>query len=104
MDDTIEIHLTLTRDTPSSMTFKDTYQDLNRIWYKFETDGSGNIMLSANCDGFEHLARYFLKMARTGKRVGYHAHHTLEYGELPGLGPEVIIALADAPTGFFGPE
>jgi hypothetical protein len=32
MDDTIEIHLTLTRDTPSSMTFKDTYQDLNRIW------------------------------------------------------------------------
>jgi hypothetical protein len=83
MSDTIEVHLTLARDKPNSMTFEDTYSGLEDVWYKFETDGDGNVTLLANADGFEHLARYFLKMARTGKRHGYHAHHSLEFGTLP---------------------
>jgi len=104
MDDKIEVHLTLTRDKPNSMNFMDTYAGLDRIWYKFESDAKGNITLSANADGFEHLARYFLKMTRTGKRLGYHGHRTLEYGGSPGLGPELLLPSRRHPTGFFGPE
>jgi len=103
MSETFEVRLTLTRDTPNSMNFLDTYAGLNRIWYKFESDPSGNITLSANTDGFEHLARYFLKMARSGKHPGYHAHHSLEYGGGPVDEPELTIMLASAPDGFFGP-
>jgi hypothetical protein len=65
------------------MNFEDTYLGLKDVWYKFETDASGDVTLYANADGFEHLARYFLKMARSGKVHGYHAHHGLESGELP---------------------
>jgi hypothetical protein len=104
MDDMIEVHLMLTRDKPNSMNFLDTYADLGRIWYKFESDTAGNVTLSANVDGFEHLARYFLKMARSGKNLGYHAHHTLEYGDEPGPKPELTIALGEAPAKFFGPS
>jgi len=81
MSSTIDVRLTLTRDTPNSMDFRDTYSGLEDIWYKIEADPSGNIDLWANADGFEHLARYFLKMARTGKNPGYHAHHGLEFGK-----------------------
>jgi hypothetical protein len=83
MSATFDVHLTLTTDKPNSMNFEDTYEDLPNAWYKFETDASGSVTLLANAEGFEHLARYFLKMARTQKRVGYHAHHTLELGKLP---------------------
>ncbi len=85
------------------MHFADTYAGLDRIWYKFESDEAGNITLFANPDGFEHLARYFLKMARTGKRVGYHGHHALEYGGSPSEGAELTITLSESPPGFFGP-
>lgn len=95
MSDTIEVHLTLTRDTPTSMNFQDTYDGLPDAWYKFEVDASGSVTLWANADGFEHLARYFLKMARTGKRHGYHAHHSLESGKLP-EGPELTITFVNA--------
>ena len=81
---------------PNSMNFEDTYSGLADVWYKFEVDPKGNVTLFANADGFEHLARYFLKMARTGKKNGYHAHHTLEFGRLP-EGPELTIILADEP-------
>jgi hypothetical protein len=94
MADLIEVSLSLTRDKPNSMNFEDTYSGLDDIWYKFETDASGSITLSANSDGFEHLARYFLKMARSGKRNGYHAHHALEFGEEAGAA-ELTIAFAD---------
>ncbi len=104
MDETVEVRLTLTRDKPNSMHFADTCVGLDRIWYKFESDEAGNITLFANPDGFEHLARYFLKMARTGKRVGYHGHHALEYGAPPNESPELTITLSDPPTGFFGPQ
>ena len=96
MSDPIDVRLTLTRDEPNSMNFEDTYSGLADIWYKFEVDQKGNVTLFANADGFEHLARYFLKMARTGKKNGYHAHHTLEFGMLP-EGPELTIILAEEP-------
>jgi hypothetical protein len=102
MDETIEVRLTLTRDKPNSMNFKDTYSGLDRIWYKFEADPIGNVTLWANADGFEHLARYFFKMARSGKSLGYHAHHRLEFGDNPGTQPELRIVLGEPPAGFFG--
>lgn len=97
MSDTIEVHLTLTRDQPNSMNFEDTYAGLNDIWYKFEADASGNVIVSANADGFEHLARFFLKMARTGKYPGYHSHHNLEFGKHQSE-PELTIGFADRPS------
>jgi hypothetical protein len=56
----IKVELEPTADTPTSMHFRDT------------------------C--FEHLARFFLKMARTDKANGYHSHHTLESGQGPSVG------------------
>lgn len=94
MQDVIEVQLSLTRDTPNSMNFEDTYSGLEDIWYKFESDADGNVTLHANADGFEHLARYFLKMARTGKRHGYHAHHPLEFGKEP-QHPELTVVFAE---------
>ena len=96
MSDTIDVHLTLTRDKPNSMNFTDTYSGLEDIWYRFDVDSTGNITLWANSDGFEHLARYFLKMARAGKKPGYHAHHNLEFGK-DSQGPELTIAFAERP-------
>ena len=103
MDDAVEVRLTLTRDTPNSMNFKDTYSGLDRVWYKFEAEPGGNVTLRANADGFEHLARYFFKMARSGKILGYHAHHTAEFGGDPGSQPELTIIVGEPPAGFFGP-
>jgi len=94
MKNSIEVQLSLTRDTPNSMNFEDTYSGLEDVWYKFESDMAGNVTLYANADGFEHLARYFLKMARGGKNHGYHAHHSLEFGEEP-QGPELTIMFSD---------
>lgn len=97
MSDTIDVRLILTRDRPNSMNFTDTYEGLKNIWYKFEVDATGNVTLVANADGFEHLARYFLKMARTGKNPGYHAHHSLEFGGEREPGPELTIAFGESP-------
>ena len=94
MGDTIDVHLTLARDKPNTMDFRDTYAGLRDIWYKFEVDSTGNVNLMANTDGFEHLARYFLRMARTGENPGYHAHHTLEFGGLPDV-PELTISFVE---------
>lgn len=76
----IEVNLKLLADTPSSMTFEDTYEGLKNPWYKIETDEHGNIELTANREGFEHLARMLLKFARGNKTVGYHSHHSTELG------------------------
>lgn len=103
MDEMFDVHLTLTRDDPNSMNFKDTYSGLDRVWYKFEAEPGGNVTLRANADGFEHLARYFLKMARSGKALGYHAHHIAEFGGDPGSQPELTIIIGEPPAGFFGP-
>jgi hypothetical protein len=104
MDDRFEVHFTLTRDTPNSMNFADILDGLEKRWYKFESDAQGNITLRANEQGFEHLARFFLKMARSGKILGYHSHHTVQYGDEPGSQPELTIILAEAPSGFFEPS
>ena len=96
MAETIDVHLTLTADTPNSMNFNDTYSGLNGIWYRFSADAEGNVELWANADGFEHLARYFLKMARSGKSSGYHAHHPLEFGQERDF-PELTVGFSDAP-------
>src|SRR5215471_3753037 len=96
MTSTLIVHLTLTSDTPNSMNFLDTYEGLNDVWYKFSADADGNINLWANSDGFEHLARYFLKMARSGKNVGYHAHHKLEFASQQEY-PELTIGFCSRP-------
>src|SRR5215472_3325988 len=97
MSDMIDIRLSLTRDQPNSMDFRDTYAGLIDIWYKFEADAVGNVTLFANADGFEHLARFFLKMARSGKYHGYHSHHNLEFGKHQSE-PELTIGFANRPS------
>jgi hypothetical protein len=99
MSDTIDVHLTLTRDNPNTINFEDTHSGLGDVWYKSEVDAKGDVSLFANADGFEHLARYFLKMARTGKRHGFDAHHTLEFGKLP-EGSELTITFVTQPQLF----
>ena len=47
MSDTIDVHLTLTRDKPNSMNFEDTYSGLGDVWYKLEVDAKGNVSLFA---------------------------------------------------------
>lgn len=96
MTEKIRVVLELTKDSPSSMNFEDTYEGLADIRYKFERDDKGNIHLTANSDGFEHLARYFLKMARTQKNEGYHAHHSLDFDENREF-PELIIGFSNKP-------
>ena len=96
----IKVELELTADTPNSMHFADTYEGLRNPWYRFEPTTDGGVNLWANPDGFEHLARYFLKLARSGKVGGYHAHHTLESGKGPSTGEaELTITVVDEPMG-----
>src|SRR5687767_8816969 len=97
MSETFDVHLTLTVDDADSMNYLDTYEGLGDVWYRFESDAAGNITLLANEDGFEHLARFFLKLARTGKSNGYHSHHTLEFGVTGRGGPELTIGIIPAP-------
>jgi hypothetical protein len=95
MFDDLEISLTLTRDSSNSMDFRDTYEGLNNIWCKFDVDKAGNVAVWANADGFEHLARYFLEMARSGKDDRYHAHHSLEFGKRDEPEPELTIGFIE---------
>jgi hypothetical protein len=92
----IHVNLMLTSDTPNSMDFRDTYEALDGIWYQFSTDLDGSVGLWANNDGFEHLARYFWKMARSGKNPGYHAHHKLEFGS-DRENPELTVGFCNRP-------
>ena len=98
MTDTVKVKLELAIDTPQSMTFADTMTGLSGVWYRFAADPAGNVQLWATPSGFEHLARYFLKLARTPKASGYHGHHTLEFGGGPPLGePELTIGVVEHP-------
>ena len=72
-----EVNLQLTDDGPDCMDFDDTYQGLENIWYQVRVGDHGGVSILANPDGFEHLARIFLKLARTEKSAGYHSHHPL---------------------------
>jgi len=98
MNDTVKVELKLAADSPNSMTFADTYEGLGNVWYRFSTDPTGNIDLWATPDGFEHLARWFLKLARTGKASGFHGHHALEFRGGPSAGgPELTVGVTDIP-------
>lgn len=92
----IEVNLKLHSDSPNSMSFGDTYEGLENPWYKIETDKHGNIWLWANEEGFEHLARVFLKFARGSKVLGYHSHHSSEFGKETESGqPEWTLTLCE---------
>jgi hypothetical protein len=94
----IKVELELSADTPNSMHFGDTYAGLQNPWYRFEATPEGGVNLWANPDGFEHLARFFLKMARSGKVDGYHSHHTLESGQGPSMSDaELTITVVHEP-------
>jgi hypothetical protein len=77
--------------------FRLSYPGLANPCYQFTADARGNINLWANTDGFEHLARFFLKMARSDKSPGYDSHHTLEFGDPTVGGPELTIGIKPAP-------
>jgi hypothetical protein len=95
---TIRVELELAKDTPTSMTFADVYAGLEDIWYRFSTDPTGNVRLWATPNGFEFLARHFLKLARTDKVAGYHSHATLEFGDGPSTSePELTIGVVERP-------
>jgi hypothetical protein len=93
----VTVTLTLTEDGPNRLDFADTYKGLDHPWYRFAAKPDGSVDLWADREGFEHLGRYFLKLARTSKAEGYHTHHQLElkFGEDgPVLeGPELTIGL-----------
>ena len=95
----LQVRLELSADTPDSMDFRDTYAGLNDPWYCFEPTRDGGVNLWANPEGFEHLARYFLKLARSDKVDGFHAHHALDADqEGPTMGgPELTTGLAKRP-------
>ena len=98
MTSTIEIRLTLSADEPNSVSYADTLEGLDAIWYRFSADRGDGVQLWATPDGFEHLARLFLKLARGKKVPGHHSHDPLEYGEPDDdQGPELTIDVVDAP-------
>jgi hypothetical protein len=95
----IKVELELTADTPSSMHFADNYEGLRDPWYRFEVTPEGGVDLWATPDGFEHLARFFFKMARSDKADGYHSHHTLESGQGPSTGEaELTVTVVHEPS------
>ena len=94
MTDTVKVQLEFAVDTPNSMTFAELYEGVDDIWYRFAADAAGNVEVWANPAGFEFLGRYFLKLARTPKVTGYHAHSTLEFSGGPSTSePELTIGV-----------
>lgn len=99
MSEKITVHLELSADGPNFVSFGDTHAGLSQVWYRFAADAAGNVELSATPDGFEHLARYFLKLARGRKESGYHAHHALEFGgDQYADGRELTIGVVEIPA------
>jgi hypothetical protein len=95
---TIKVELELAKDTPTSMTFADVHEGLEKIWYRFSADSAGNVELWATPNGFEFLGRYFLKLARTEKIAGYHEHSTLQFSHGPPMSePELTIGVVEHP-------
>lgn len=96
MTDTVKVELEFAVDEASAMTYAELYEGLDDIWYRFSADAAGNVELWANADGFEYLGRYFLKLARTPKVSGYHAHSSLEFSGGPSTSePELTIGILD---------
>ena len=100
---TFRVELELSDDGPNKIDFMDTYGSSGESeWYKFEVDQDGSIYLNANKEGYEHLARYFLKLARTEKSEHFHTHHSLEFGQERNDGPELIISISSEPAEIQG--
>ena len=97
----VKVDLALSEDGPLTMQFADIYAGLKRPWYHFDVRPKGDIELWANREGFEHLGRLFLKLARTKKDPTFHLHLPLEHrhGEAQILEgePEFRIGFDDAP-------
>ena len=98
-NDKFKISLELTKDGPNRINFSDTYEGLDDAWYQFEVLPEGGVNLWANEQGFEHLARYFLKMARSEKAIGFHNHHPLDFHSSAEEERELTIGLCEAPDG-----
>ena len=99
MSDKFKVELELEKDNSNSISFGDTYDGLNdQEWYRFSADEYGGVLLEANPEGYEHLARYFLKLARTEKYNGFHTHHALEHGEENNGEPELTIMVVEHDT------
>jgi hypothetical protein len=98
MPDQIHVRLDLSADEPNSVTYADTFDGLDSVWYRFSASPDGSVELWATPDGFEHLARLFLKLARGNKVAGYHGHSPLEFGMEPsyGDGPELTIGVVES--------
>jgi hypothetical protein len=98
MDKKFEIKLTLNADTPNSIGLEDCAEGLKSAWYKITAERSGEVTVFANPDGFEYLARLFLKFARCPKAEGFHIHEGLEFGHKPpDEGPELTIGVSERP-------
>ena len=94
----IDVRLRLTVDTPTTMQFGDIAAGLKDPWFRFEAEQDGSVSLWANAEGYEWLARYFLKLARSEKVDGYHGHHHLEMTNGPIMGgPELTIGICRRP-------
>jgi hypothetical protein len=96
MDKKFKIKLTLIADTPNSIGLEDCADGLKSPCYRITAHPSGEVTVFANPDGFEYLARLFLKFARCPKAEGFHIHEGLEFGHKPpDEGPELTIGVSE---------
>jgi hypothetical protein len=51
MNDQIDVNLSLSADTPSTMDFRDVGAGLKNPWYHFAAESDGGVTLWANRDG-----------------------------------------------------
>jgi hypothetical protein len=79
MHSRIGIHLELVNDGPNAMSYQDCTRGLEEPWYSATGEQDGSVTLNANPEGFEFLARVFLKLARTPQPPGFHVHIPLVY-------------------------
>ena len=97
----VKVSLMLSEDGPLTIEFADTYAGLKRPWYHVDVRPKGDVEFWANREGFEHLGRLFLKLARTAKDPRFHLHLPLEYHhervQILENEPELRIGFDDAP-------
>ena len=77
----IKIDLTLLDDGANGIGYHDCAADLREPWYRAYGDPDGSVALNGNPEGFEFLARIFLKLARCPKDKGFHIHLPLAYAD-----------------------
>lgn len=96
----IKIDLTLLDDGANGISYDDCASDLQEPWYRAYGDPDGSVALNGNPEGFEFLARVFLKLARCAKDKGFHIHLPLDYEEglFSAERPEFTIAILEKET------